>query len=151
MLHNNLLNYWVHWFSGSRGTARSKMNWPVTDAHFLRLAHNNREAGLPKLMLLRPLGRTFVIMGYNFNNRELLEVTDIKIFNLSFVNKGTHRSFSDRNIETKFGDLSNFVFHALSPARWHDKHTFEAHDLSRQWYFVYLSTNEIASTESGTV
>ena len=59
----------------------------VTDAHFLRLAHNSREAGLPKLMLLRPLGRTFVIMGYNFNNRELLEVTDIKIFNLSFVNK----------------------------------------------------------------
>ena len=85
-----------------------------TDAHFLSLAHNNREAGLPKLMLLQPLGHTFVIMGYKFNNRELLEVTDIKILNLSFVNKGTHRSFSDSNIETKFGDLSNFVFHHVS-------------------------------------
>ena len=62
-------------------------------------------------MLLHPLGRTFVIMGYKFNNQEHLEVTDIKRWNLSFENKGTHRSFSDRNIETKFGDLTNFVFH----------------------------------------
>ena len=62
-------------------------------------------------MLPRPLGRTFVIMGYKFNNRELLEVTDIKRLNFTFVNMGTHRSFSDRNTETKFGDLSNFVFH----------------------------------------
>ena len=81
------------------------------DAHFLRLIHNNREAGLPNLTSLRPLGRPFVIMGYKFHNHELLEVTEIKILNLSFVNKGTHHSFSDSNIETKFGDLSNFVFH----------------------------------------
>ena len=83
----------------------------LADALFLRLVRNKREAGLPKLMLLCPLGSTFVIMGYKFNNRELLDVTDVKILNLSFVNRGTHRSFSDGNIETKFRDLSNFVFH----------------------------------------
>ena len=43
--------------------------------------------------------------------RELLEITDIKRVNLSFVNKGTLCIFSDCNIETEFGDLSNFVFH----------------------------------------
>ena len=62
-------------------------------------------------MLLCPLEGTFVIMGYKFNNQELLEVTDIKRLNLSFVNKVTHRSFLDCDMETKFGDLSNFVFH----------------------------------------
>ena len=62
-------------------------------------------------MLLRPLGRTFVIMGYKFNNQELLDETDIKRLNMSFVNKGTHRSFSNCNIETKFRDLSNLVFY----------------------------------------
>ena len=71
----------------------------LTDTHFLHLARNNMEAGLPKLMLLRPLGRNFVIMGYKFNNRELLEVTDIKRLNLPFVNKGTNRSSSDHNIK----------------------------------------------------
>ena len=64
----------------------------LTDAHFLHLTCNNREARLPKLMLLHPLGHTFAIMGYKFSNRELLEVTDIKRLNLSCVNKGTHRS-----------------------------------------------------------
>ena len=83
----------------------------LTDAHFLRLAGNNREAGLSKLMLLRPLGCTFVIMGYKFNNEELLDITEIKRLNLLLVNTGTHRNFSYRNIETKFIDLSNFVFY----------------------------------------
>ena len=50
----------------------------LTDAHFLCLARNNRKAELPKLTLLRPRGCTFVIMGYKFNSRELLEVADIK-------------------------------------------------------------------------
>ena len=35
----------------------------LMDTHFLCLAHNNREAELPKLLLLHPLGRTFVIQG----------------------------------------------------------------------------------------
>ena len=73
-------------------------------------------------MLLRPLRRTFVIMGYKFNNRELLEVTDIKILNLSFVSKGTH--------------------HKLKP------------EIFPILYFMYHSTNQIASTsftESGMV
>ena len=38
-------------------------------------AHNNREAGLPKHMLLCPLKCTFNIMEYKFNNQELLEVS----------------------------------------------------------------------------
>ena len=68
--------------TGVYGTQWVKSHrFPVlTDAHFLHLACNNRETGLPKLMLLCPLGCTFVIMGYKFNNRELLEVTDINPF-----------------------------------------------------------------------
>ena len=42
---------------GLFGKGLNNAIWVLMDAHFLRLAHRNRKAGLPKLSLLCPLGR----------------------------------------------------------------------------------------------